>query len=83
MQIRSTLLCSGLPSLAGLLSNRPTRVLLQKFSLPLMSFANDENTHAALIKREPHAYIDIDIFKEVPFSPTESAVTMHHKDGGS
>ena len=80
LQIRLTLISPRLPSLAMGMFNRPARGLLTKFHRPFMLHDNDENNHLALVKRQPHAYVDT--HRNIPFLPLGSNVVMQHEDTG-
>ena len=81
LQIASTPIALGLPSLASLLFNGPTQGLLPRFNGLPLGYANDENIHAKLLNRQQKTEKDKDT--HISISPLTSGliVPIYHKDG--
>ena len=43
---------------------------------------NDEDTHTALVNRQPHAYENVDTCKNIPFLHTGWTVVVQHENVG-
>ena len=80
LQIHLTLISPRLPSPVTLLFNRPARGLLPKLNRPPISYDNDANSNMALVNKQPHAYVDVDTYADIPFLPTGSTVVVQGKD---
>ena len=61
LQIRSGPVSPGLPSMATLLFNQPSRGTLPTFSRPPIGCDNDKSNHSALIRRQSQAIKNVDI----------------------
>ena len=82
LQIKTTTLRQGLPSLAALFFNHPVRGIVPVMDRPPINTDNDEEHHKALTNRQWRNYWGNDTFKNFVSLPIGSTVAFQWECGG-